>query len=143
MPEINHLVNIGRQPEVVFPLVAESRGFAQWWAEDVFEEIGDWASLGFFDRATVYRLHRGEVIPNERVIWNCESGTEWKDTRLVFELLARGNTTILRFCHAGWHEDSESFRMCNTTWGELMYRLKAAAEGKNRGPLFRAGDLAY
>ena len=143
MPDINHLVNIARPPEAIFPLVAEGRGFAEWWAEDIFEELGDWVSLGFFDRATVYRLHKEEIVPNARAVWNCESGTEWKDTRLVFELAAKGSTTILNFSHTGWHEDTEYFRMCNTTWGELMYRLKAAAEEKNRGPLFRASDLAY
>ena len=26
---------------------------------------------------------------------------------------------------------------CNSTWGELMYRLKAHAEGKNPGPHWR------
>jgi hypothetical protein len=25
---------------------------------------------------------------------------------------------------------------CNSTWGELMYRLKDYAEGKNPGPLW-------
>ena len=143
MPEINHLVVIGRLPELIFPLFADGRGFAQWWAEDVFEEIGDWVSVGLFDRATVYRLRKTDVVPNARAVWNCESGSGWKDTRLVFELLPRGSTSILHFSHCGWTEDSEEFRMCNTTWGELMYRLKAAADGKNRGPLFRAGDISY
>jgi len=32
---------------------------------------------------------------------------------------------------------------CNTTWGELMYRLKTASEGKSREPLFLAGELSY
>jgi hypothetical protein len=35
------------------------------------------------------------------------------------------------------------FTSCNTTSGELIFRLKAAAEGKPRGPLFLAADLAY
>jgi hypothetical protein len=38
---------------------------------------------------------------------------------------------------------TEYFTSCNTTWGDLMFRLKSAAEGKSRGPLFLAGDLAY
>jgi len=54
-----------------------------------------------------------------------------------------GKNTTPQFGHAGWREETEYFRSCNTTWGELMYRLKAASEGKGRGPLFRAKDLAY
>jgi hypothetical protein len=33
--------------------------------------------------------------------------------------------------------------MCTTTWGELMYRLKAAAEGKKPEPLFSKNGMAY
>jgi hypothetical protein len=43
----------------------------------------------------------------------------------------------------GWRSETDYFLNCNTTWGELMYRLKSAAEGKPRGPLFLASDLAY
>jgi hypothetical protein len=37
----------------------------------------------------------------------------------------------------------EAIYSCNTTWGELMFRLKSVAEGKPRGPLFLASELAY
>jgi len=30
-----------------------------------------------------------------------------------------------------------------TIWGELMYRLKAEAEGKARGPLFTSDGMGY
>ena len=51
-------------------------------------------------------------------------------------------------CHAKCNEwptqsDADYFVACNTTWGELMLRLKAAAEGKNPGPLFSAVGMAY
>ena len=51
--------------------------------------------------------------------------------------------TLLRFTHGGWKSETDYFFNCNTTWGELMYRLKSAAKGKSRGPLFLASDLAY
>jgi len=50
---------------------------------------------------------------------------------------------LLRFTHAAWRSETEYFVSCNTTWGELMYRLKAPSEGKSRGPLFLAGELSY
>ena len=50
---------------------------------------------------------------------------------------------MLRFTHAGWRAEYDYFLSCNTTWGELMFRLKSAAEGKSCGPLFRAADMAY
>jgi hypothetical protein len=38
--------------------------------------------------------------------------------------------------------ETDCFASRNTTWGELMFRLKAA-EGKPRGPLFGSSDMAY
>jgi hypothetical protein len=91
----------------------------------------------------VYRLRRQESVQDSRAVWKCETGKEWEGTRLVFELAAPGKQTIVRFGHEGWQAETEYFRSCNTTWGELMFRLKGAAEGKSRGPLFRAKDLGY
>jgi hypothetical protein len=31
--------------------------------------------------------------------------------------------------NAGWRSESEYFTSCITTWGELMFHLKSAAEG--------------
>jgi len=48
----------------------------------------------------------------------------------------------VRFTHAGWESETDYFVSCTTTWGELMFRLKAAAEGKPRSPLFLPASLA-
>jgi hypothetical protein len=143
MADIKHQIGIERSADVIFTLVTTGKGFAQWWAEDVFDESDGVVSLGFFGRTTVYRLRRQEVLQNSRAVWECETGKEWEGTRLVFDLATSGKQTIVRFGHEAWQSESEYFRSCNTTWGELMFRLKAAAEGKGRGPLFRSKDLAY
>jgi hypothetical protein len=51
--------------------------------------------------------------------------------------------TTVRFTRADWKEETDYFVSCTTTWGELMFRLKAAAEGKAPGPLFTADGMAY
>ena len=50
---------------------------------------------------------------------------------------------LLAGYRGGWLSETEYFMTCNTTWGELMYRLKAAAEGKSRAAVScqRAGIL--
>jgi hypothetical protein len=73
----------------------------------------------------------------------CETGDERSGTRIVFRLEGRGSGALLRFTHGGWRSETDYFVSCSTTWGELMYRLKATAEGRSRGPLFLAGSLAY
>lgn len=142
MADIQHSIQIAATPEKIYPLVATGKGFAQWWAADVTEPAGA-VELGFFNRSTVYRLRLTMNQAPVEAEWICETGNEWKGTRIVFRLESREAGTVVRFTHGGWQAPSEYFVNCNTTWGELMYRLKAAAEGKGHGPLFLPGELAY
>lgn len=142
MPDIQHSIQIAAKPESVYPLVATVDGFRKWWAADVTEAEGA-VDLGFFKRATIYRLRRAAGSSPADVEWRCETGKEWAGTRLLFHLEATGSGSQLRFAHADWQSASDYFVSCNTTWGELMFRIKAVAEGKNPGPLFSADGMAY
>jgi hypothetical protein len=142
MADIQHSVQIASKPETVYPLIATAKGFGQWWAADITESAGA-VELGFFNRATVYRLRLKVDKPPLQAEWLCETGEEWSGTHILFRLEVRGAGTLLRFTHGGWQSETVYFISCNTVWGELMYRLKSAAEGKSRGPLFLAGELAY
>lgn len=142
MVDIKHMIAIKAPAEKVFPLVATGAGFSQWWAADVTES-GEETTLGFFKRATVYRLHRERSAAPREIEWRCLSGHEWEGTRIVFQLKEEKGTTQVRFTHGDWKSETDYFTSCNTTWGELMFRLKAAAEEKAPGPLFSAIDIAY
>lgn len=144
MPDIKHAIQIDVPPNLVFPLVAIADGFKKWWAADVVEDkAGGFADLGFFNRSTVYRLRSNRVDSPLHAHWQCESGQEWSGTHLLFDLTEQNGRTQLRFTHAGWGDETDYFVSCNTTWGELMFRLKATAEGGNPGPLFSTNGLAY
>jgi hypothetical protein len=142
MADIKHSISIAAPAERVYPLIASVKGFRQWWAEDVTDNSNGTVELGFFNRATVYRLAPVRMKAS-LVEWQCETGQEWSSTSLIFELSAQGGNTLLRFTHADWKSETEYFVSCNTVWGELMFRLKAAAEGKTPGPLFKTNALAY
>lgn len=142
MPDIHHSIHLAAPPAAVYPLVSTAQGWAQWWATDVKEMAGA-IEVAFFNRQTVYRLKATANEPPSRSEWLCETGAEWTGTRLVFHLDPSAAGTLLRFTHAGWGADTAYFVNCTTTWGELMFRIKAAAEGKPRGPLFLADSLSY
>ena len=144
MPDIKHSLAIEARPEHVYPLVSSHQGFAQWWAADVIEAdpMGT-VELGFFNRATVYRLEPTRMSPPERAEWLCASGQEWSGTTLRFELTPSAKGTLVRFTHADWKDETDYFVSCTTVWGELMFRLKSAAEGRPRGPLFTAEGQSY
>lgn len=142
MPDIRHAVVIDAPAEKILPLCSSANGFSHWWAADTVEWSKDGsAELGFFSRGTVYRLRPSKKTPSE-VEWKCDSGEEWRGTEIHFRTEPSRNSTLLRFAHFKWKKETDYFVLCNTTWGELMYRLKAAAEGRTPGPLFTKDGLA-
>jgi len=143
MADIVHSIEVSAAPEALYPLVSTGPGFRAWWAEDVAVMSDGRVELGFFGRATVYRLRAISREAGAKAEWQIETGQEWAGTRLVFELKPRKAATLVRFEHAGWAAATDYFVSCNTTWGGLMFRLRAAAEGKAPGPLFLADRLAY
>ncbi len=143
MPDIRHSVEIDASLEAVFPLVATPDGFQQWWAADVVTKPSGDVDIGFFNRGMVFHL-RLETIEKPHVArWSVRADAEWDETRLIFECSESDDRCVLHFTHWDWPRESEYFVSCNTTWGELMFRLKAAAEGKPRGPLFLATAVAH
>lgn len=142
MPDIIHSIQTSASPQSVYALVSSPSGLAQWWAADVAAQDGS-VELGFFKRQTVYRLKPQKMQPPQDAEWLVETGQEWSGTRIAFHLEPVKTGTLVRFSHGGWQAATDYFISCNTTWGELMFRLKAAAEGKSRGPLFLADSLAY
>ncbi len=135
MADIKHSMQTSATPEQIHPLVATAKGFGEWWATDITQP-GETVDLGFFNRATIYRLRAIADKSMSHVEWVVESGDEWHGTHIVFELEANKNGTLIRFAHAGWRAETPYFISCNTTWGELMFRLKEVAEGRKPGPLF-------
>jgi len=130
--------------ERVYPLISSGRAHTQWWAADVTDiDSSGVVDLGFFDRATLYRLKPVPLAGPMEAEWLCETGKEWCGTKLIFELTEKDGHTLVRFTHADGEVETDYFASSTTTWGELMFRLKGAAEGKNPGPLFSHTGLAY
>jgi hypothetical protein len=144
MPDIRHSIQIDATSQLVHPLVSSANGFSQWWAADVTEDkTSGSVKLRFFNRSTVYGLRPIQIAAPSQAHWLCQTGKEWSGTRLLFDLAEQNGKTLLRFTHAGWQAETDYFIACTTTWGELMFRIKAVAEGKTPGPLFSATGMAY
>ena len=143
MPNIIHSIQINAPADRIFPLVSTAHGLAQWWSADVTEPGAGVLELGFFNRSTIYTLQPIRIAAPHEAEWLCTTGKEWTGTKIIFKLESAGAKTVLRFAHADWKAETDYFVSCNTTWGGLMFRIRAAAEGKAPGPLFQANSLAY
>jgi uncharacterized protein YndB with AHSA1/START domain len=141
MADILHEVFVDAPPESVYRALTEQTELARWWTDDVKAEPreGSVARFGFGNGATVFNMHIDDLKPNRRVKWTCHSDTspEWEGTHLDWELEPGGDgSTTVRFTHADWPSTDGQYSQCNTVWGALMWRLKAAAEGQPMGPFF-------
>ena len=137
MAEIKHQIPIKAAPDKVYAALATQKGLRSWWTADTIadEQMGGKAEFGFDRRGMVFRMTIDRLEPDKRVVWNCHGDhPEWAGTLLNWELAHLNDGTTLRFTHSGWKEISEFCATCNSTWGELMYRLKDYVEGRNPGP---------
>ncbi len=137
MPDLMHQIPIEAPPDKVYAALATQDGLRGWWTADTVagSRVGGRAEFGFDRRSVVFRMTIEELEPGQRVVWSCHGDhDEWRGTRLTWEMLPQGGNTLLKFTHAGWREASDFFATCNSTWGELMYRLKNYVEGRNPGP---------
>jgi uncharacterized protein YndB with AHSA1/START domain len=137
MNEIRHLIPIEAPPARVYAALATSSGLRGWWtADSVADEVaGGRAEFGFEKRAVVFRMTIETLDPNRRVVWRCHGDNpEWNGTTLTWSIEPENAGSRLRFTQSGWRDMSDWVAACNSTWGELMYRLKNYVEGRSPGP---------
>lgn len=75
MPNIHHAINVAAPVDRIASLVSTGDGLREWWAEDVETTAEGVVTLGFFNRATLYRLRPLERTLG-RVARRCETGKE-------------------------------------------------------------------
>ena len=87
MPDFHHSIQIDAPADRVFALVSTAAGLTKWWAVAVTEDASAKSvELGFFKRATVYRLKPVSIAAPREADWLCESGKEWANARINFKL---------------------------------------------------------
>jgi hypothetical protein len=69
-----------------------------------------------------------ELVPNKRVAWLVtdnyfsftEDKTEWKGTKVVFDIAKDGDKTVIRFTHEGLVPAYECYNVCSDAWGSYI-----------------------
>jgi uncharacterized protein YndB with AHSA1/START domain len=137
MPDLKHQIPINATPEKVYAALTTEKGLRGWWTADSKTEdrVGGKAEFGFDKRGTVFHMTIDNLQSPQLVVWSCSGDhLEWKGTTLTWNIAAESGITVLRFTHANWRAATEYYAMCNSSWGELMYRLKDYVEGRKPGP---------
>jgi len=137
MVDLRHQISIDAAPDKVYAALATETGLRGWWTADsrADEIVGGKAEFGFARRAAVFRMTIDKLEPGRLVVWSCVGDQpEWTGTTLTWTIAPEKSGSVLRFTHGGWKAATDYCVMCNSTWGELMYRLKDHVEGRNPGP---------
>jgi uncharacterized protein YndB with AHSA1/START domain len=137
MADLKHQISIQAAPAKVYAALATQAGLGGWWTADTTadEKAGGKAEFGFDKRGMVFRMNIEQLDPGKGVVWSCHGDQpEWDGTTLTWALSPEPGGTTLRFTHGNWKSVTDLCALCNSSWGELMHRLKDYAEGKNPGP---------
>ncbi len=121
-------IEVAGSPHDVFNRLTD---VSKWWSSD-FE--GSSAKLN--DEFVIHHPGRHytkqrlvEVVPDKKLVWlvtECKlywlekDKREWKDTKLVFEITAKGDATVLRFTHEGLVPEKECYTRCEQGWNTVI-----------------------
>lgn len=142
MPDSLHEIPVQADSMTVFGAWTTAEGLCSWWTKDsrVADNPGD-VNVFVFDGGNVeFHFRIDDQVPGKLVRWTGVEADkmpdEWVGTSIEVDLTPSDGGTRMRFGHKGWKTTKGMYCICNTTWGELMYRLRDYCEGKGRGPLF-------
>ncbi len=91
---------------------------------------------------TAVRSRVTEVVPDQKIVWHVldnyfsftQDETEWKDTKIIFDIAKKGKKTELRFTHQGLTAAYECYDACSTAWTNLIQetlpRMISSGNGK-------------
>jgi hypothetical protein len=129
---------VDQSPKEVFDAIMNPRA---WWSAEIegnTNKLNDEFHYHFEDihRCTIKIT---ELIPDQKVVWLvldnyfkpgifgdashqssvngfANDQSEWKDTKICFEISDKENKTLLRFTHIGLVPEYECFEVCSNGW---------------------------
>jgi len=118
---------VDQTPEEAIGAIKNVRG---WWSEEIegsTDKLGDEFTYRYKDVHSC-KMKLIEVIPHKKVVWLVvdnyfnftEDKSEWKGTRITFEVSEKDNQTEIRFTHMGLVPEYECFDICSNAWGSYM-----------------------
>lgn len=118
---------VDQTPKEVFNAVTNVRG---WWSEEIeggTNKLND-EFLYHYTDVHLARMKLIEVVPDKKVVWLVldnyfnftEDKTEWKDTKVIFEITEKDGKTQLHFTHEGLVPEYECYNACYDGWSNYI-----------------------
>jgi len=115
-------------PERIFNAINDVRG---WWSHDVegnTDQTGE--EFTFRGRNIHYsKIKVTELVPGQKIEWLVldnymnfiQDQSEWKDTRILFEISQDSDRAKVRFSHIGLVPAYECFDVCSNAWAFFIH----------------------
>ncbi len=118
---------VDQSPEEVFGAINNVRG---WWSEEIegsTDKLNDEFMYRYKD-VHHCKMKLIEVTPDKKVVWLVldnyfnftKDKSEWKGTKISFEISKKGNKTEIHFSHLGLIPEYECFDICSNAWGSYI-----------------------
>jgi len=132
---------VDQSPEEAFNAITNVRG---WWSEDIAGNTTELNAEFIYHYRDVHycKAKLIELVPDQKVVWQVldnyfnfiDDKSEWKGTRLIFEIRAKGNQTAITFTHEGLVPQYECYEICREAWTNYiktsLYQLITMGKGK-------------
>ena len=114
---------VDNTPEEVFNAINNVRG---WWSEEI-EGSTDKLNSEFdyrYEDVHSCKMKIIELVPNKKVVWSVldnyfkftKDKSEWKGTKIIFDIAEKDNKTEMRFTHQGLVPAYECYEICRDAW---------------------------
>jgi hypothetical protein len=60
------------------------------------------------------------MVTESKLNWIKSTKKEWTKTKMIFEISAKGDKTILQFTHEGLVPEKECYEMCSKGWDMVI-----------------------
>ena len=121
-------ISVTKSPQDVFNSIKE---VSAWWSKDF-----KGSSKQLNDEFIIHHPERHyskqkliEFIPGKKIVWLVTESTlhwltndkhEWTNTKMVFEITANDDKTVLHFTHEGLVPEKECYAMCEKGWSMVI-----------------------
>jgi hypothetical protein len=139
--DFNTTITVDQSPAEAYKAINNPRA---WWSEEitgVTDKVNSEFDYHFQD---VHRCKMKviELVPDKKVVWLVEDNyfkftkdkSEWKGTKIVFDISLTGKQTSIRFTHIGLVPQYECFEICRDAWTNYIHNslrdLIATGKGK-------------
>jgi uncharacterized protein YciI len=122
-------IEIAKSPDEVFKSITQE--VPNWWGGKDYSgssiKLND-AFIINHPGAHYSKQKLTEVVQNKKIVWWVEESKldwlrnqdEWTNTRMIFEIIPTGYSSILHFTHEGLVPEKESYDRCSVGWNLVI-----------------------